>query len=146
VVDSAPAGHWCTTTIIGALRLDGPSAAMVIEGATDTETFAAYVEQILVPTLRANDVVVLDNLSPHHAPRVTEAIQAAGAAVLFLPPYSPDFNPIEKMWSKVKQILRSTKARSRETLFEAIGQALASVTPSDAFGWFNSCGYRYRQS
>jgi transposase len=119
---------------------------MVVEGATDTEIFAAYVEQILVPTLRTNDVVVLDNLSPHHAPRVTQAIQAAGAEVWFLPPYSPDLNPIEKMWSKVKQLLRSAKARSREVLFEAIGQALASVTPSDALGWFHSSGYRYSQS
>jgi transposase len=143
VVDSAPGGHWCTTTMLSALRLDGSTAAMVIEGATDREVFEAYVQHVLTPNLREGDIVVLDNLAPHKTPEVVAAIETAGAEVWFLPPYSPDLNPIEKMWSKVKQFLRSAKARTEEALLEAIAAALQSVRPCDAQGWFSSCGCRY---
>lgn len=140
VVDYVPAGHWCSTTLIGALRLDGTTAPMVIEGATDTDVFTAYVRQVLAPTLRPGDIVVLDNLSPHKAPAVAAAIRAAGATLWFLPPYSPDLNPIEKMWSKVKAFLKKVKARTADTLYDAIKNALTQVTADDACGWFRECG------
>ena len=143
VVDTAPAGHWCTTTMISSVRSDGSTACMVVEGATSQEVFRAYVEQILLPTLRVGDVVILDNLSAHKDARAIARIEAIGARVLFLPPYSPDFNPIEKMWSKIKAILRRIKARSREALIQAIAVALDAVTSQDAQGWFKSCGYVY---
>jgi transposase len=127
--------------MISSLRLDGTTACMTVEGATTSEVFRAYVEHILVPTLRPGDVVVLDNLSPHKDKAALALIEQAGAEVRFLPPYSPDFNPIEKMWSKIKTLLRSAKARSDEALLEALGSALARVTAQDAMGWFASCGY-----
>jgi transposase len=116
---------------------------MTLEGATDTESFRAYVEMILVPTLQAGDMVVMDNLSPHKSDPTLALITAAGAQVLFLPAYSPDLNPIEKMWSKVKMLLRTAEARTPADLVEAIGQALAKVTAKDALGWFVSCGYSF---
>ena len=143
IVDSAPGGHWCTTTMLSALRLDGSTAAMVIEGPTDRDVFEAYVRHVLIPHLRHGDIVVLDNLSPHKTPAIVAAIEAAGAEVWFLPPYSPDLNPIEKMWSKVKQCLRSAKARTEQSLLHAIAAALKSVCASDAQSWFSSCGCRY---
>jgi transposase len=143
VVASAPAGHWQTTTMIAALRLDGSTAAMAIPGATDIEVFHAYVAEVLCPTLRPGDLVVMDNLAPHKSQRIVELISAAGAQVLFLPAYSPDLNPIEKMWSKVKALLRSAEARTLDELTAAIGAALAQVTSQDALGWFASCGYSF---
>lgn len=140
---AAPHGHWHTTTMISAIRLDGSTAAMAIEGATDTEVFRAYVEKVLCPMLRAGDIVVMDNLSPHKNELTLSLIEVAGASVLFLPPYSPDLNPIEKMWSKEKQSLRSVEARTREELLEAIDRALQTVTAKDALGWFVSCGYSF---
>lgn len=140
---SAPHGHWHTTTMISSVRLDGTCAAMTIEAATDTDVFTAYVEHILAPSLRRGDIVVMDNLAPHKSPRARALIEAAGAEVLFLPPYSPDLNPIEKMWSKIKALLRRAEARTREALLDAIAQALAQVTPNDARGWFASCGYSF---
>jgi transposase len=116
---------------------------MVIEGATDAAVFRAYVKHVLVPTLREGDIVVLDNLSSHKGAEIEEMIRRAGAKLWFLPPYSPDFNPIEKMWSKVKEILRARKARCTEELYQAVGEALGRVTPQDVRGWFRSCGYRY---
>jgi transposase len=145
VVDAAPWGHWRTTTLIGALRRDGSTASLVLEGATDTESFQAYVDRVLVPSLRPGDIVVMDNLGAHHAPGVATAIEAVEAEVWYLPPYSPDLNPIEKMWSKVKQFLRSAKARSSEELFKAVAKALESITPADAIAFFNSCDYCYIQ-
>lgn len=127
--------------MLSSIRLDGATAAMVIDGATDTEVFGAYVQEVLVPTLRAGDLVIMDNLAPHKSEPILELIRATGAEVLFLPAYSPDFNPIEKMWSKVKNLLRSVEARTPEDLIAAIGQALASVTAQDALGWFACCGY-----
>jgi len=136
-----PHGHWHTTTLIAAIRWDGSTACMTIEGATDTDAFRAYVREVLGPTLRAGDIVVMDNLSPHKNDQTLALISQAGATVRFLPAYSPDFNPIEKMWSKVKQFLRSAEARTRETLLAAIAAALATVTRQDAINWFASCGY-----
>jgi len=130
-------------TMISSIRLDGSTACMAIEGATDTETFRAYVRQVLLPTLQPGDLVVMGNLSPHKSDQTLCLIAQAGAQVLFLPAYSPDLNPIEKMWSKVKQWLRSAEARTPADLIAAIGQALARVTPFDALGWFVPCGYRF---
>jgi len=140
VVGEAPQGHWRMTTMVAAIRLAGLSAALLFEGATDAEAFATFVEQVLVPALRAGDVVVMDNLSSHKGQRVQRAIEAAGAYVLFLPPYSPDFNPIEKVWSKVKALLRAAARRTVEGLWEAISAALLQVTPAECRNFFASCG------
>jgi len=130
-------------TMIASIRLDGSTACMALEGATDTDTFRAYVGQVLVPTLRPGDVVVMDNLSPHKSDETLGLITQAGAQVRFLPAYSPDLNPIEKMWSKVKGLLRSAEARTPTELITAIAQALTKITPKDALGWFTSCGYSF---
>jgi len=143
--DSAPHGHWYTTTIIGAVRLDGSTACMAVDGATDKDIFREYVRHVLVPTLRVGDIVVLDNLSAHKDRKTQDLIEQAGAKLCFLPPYSPDLNPIEKMWSKVKTFLRAQKARTEEELFQAIRLALETVTPKDVEGWFRSCGYTVSQ-
>ena len=127
--------------MISAIRLSGVKAPMVIDGAMDSLVFRGYVERVLVPTLHQSDIVVMDNLSPHKAPGVREAIEAIGASLLYLPPYSPDFNPIEAMWSKAKQSLRSSAARTRNTLIKAIGDALRSITLDDCQGFFRGCGY-----
>lgn len=141
VHDSAPAGHWCTTTMISSIRIDGSTACMTVDGATDTDVFEAFVGSVLAPTLKPGDVVVMDNLSPHKAPETIRRIEQTGAQVRFLPAYSPDLNPIEKMWSKVKEFLRSAKARTEEALWAAIAAALKAITPRDARNWFASCGY-----
>jgi transposase len=129
--------------MISSMRLDGSTACMAIEEATDTEVFHTYVREILCPNLRAGDIVVMDNLSPHKSAPTLALIAQAGAEVLFLPAYSPDLNPIEKMWSKVKSHLRSAEARTQETLIKAIGVALRTITPQDAINWFASCGYSF---
>jgi transposase len=141
VVEHAPAGHWCTTTMLAALRHDRIEAPLVIEGAMDSVVFRGYTQQMLVGTLRAGDVVVMDNLSPHKTQGVQQLIEAAGAELRYLPPYSPDFNPIESMWSKVKQSLRSTAARNSHRLLRAVAKALRSVTARDCAGFFR--GYQY---
>ena len=141
VVAKVPGGHWKIVTMIGAVRTDGPFAAASVVGATDSDVFRTYVSDILAPQLRPGDVVVMDNLSPHKAAGVREAIESAGAELRYLPPYSPDFNPIENLWSKVKGALRSLAARSVDTLHDAIGTAISSVTPSDCLGFFRHCGY-----
>jgi len=138
-----PHGHWQTTTMMAALRLDGRTACMTLEGATDTESFRAYVAVVLVPTLQSGDIVVMDNLSPHKSDPTLALITAVGAQVIFLPAYSPDLNPIEKMWSKLKGLLRTAEARTPADLVQAIGQALARITAQDALGWFVSCGYSF---
>jgi transposase len=125
------------------MRLDGSTACMAIEGATDVEVFGAYVRQVLRPFLKPGDVVVMDNLAAHKSEAILRLIRETGAEALFLPAYSPDFNPIEKMWSKLKQILRSLEARTLPSLMAAIGQALEAVTPQDAINWFASCGYNF---
>jgi transposase len=129
--------------MISSIRLDGSTACMALEGTTDTESFRAYVAQVLVPTLQSGDIVVMDNLSPHKSDPTLALITSAGAQVRFLPAYSPDLNPIEKMWSKIKSLLRRAEARTPADLITAIGQALAKVTPQDALGWFVSCGYSF---
>jgi transposase len=129
--------------MISSIRLDGSTACMTIDGATDTEVFRVYVRRVLSPTLRKGDLVIMDNLSPHKSNLTLSLIEQAGAEVLFLPAYSPDFNPIEKMWSKVKQHLRSAEARTQPALIQAIASALESVTPQDAMHWFASCGYSF---
>ena len=146
LVDSTPHGHWYTTTMISSIRLDGSTACMAIDDATSAEVFREYVRQVLVPTLRPGDIVVLDNLSAHKDKEALALIAAAGAEVWFLPPYSPDLNPIEKMWSKVKEFLRLAKARTFDALLAAIGNALKTITAQDAQGWFESCGYATCQS
>ena len=139
----APAGHWQTTTMLASIRLDGTTACMTVNGATDAEVFRAYVEHILVPNLRCGDLVIMDNLTPHKSEQTLDLIRAAGAEVRFLPAYSPDLNPIEKMWSKIKNLLRSAEARSEEELVEAISAAFTQITAKDAAHWFNSCGYSF---
>jgi transposase len=139
----SPQGHWQTTTVIGSLRWDGSTACMTIEGATDAEVFRTYVQEVLCPTLRQGDLVIMDNLSPHKSELTLSLIRQAGAEVLFLPAYSPDMSPIEKMWSKVKNFLRSVQARTPSALLQAIGAALRSVTRQDAINWFASCGYSF---
>jgi transposase len=141
VVGRVPHGHWKTTTMISAVRLDGPCACATLDGPVDADTFLAYVTHVLAPALRAGDVVVLDNLAAHKAAGVAAAINAAGATLLYLPPYSPDLNPIENMWSKVKAHLRSAAARTLEALGDAIDEALAAVTPGHCRGFFTHCGY-----
>jgi transposase len=146
VHDSAPLGHWETTTMIAALRLEGPAAPMVIEGATDAAVFEAYVKHVLVPELRPGVIVVLDNLSSHKGADIREMIESVGCELWLLPPYSPDFNPIEKMWSNEKEFLRAAKARCTEELDRAVADGLDTITPQDAKSWFESCGYRYEKS
>ena len=116
--------------------------AMSVEGATDGAAFEAYVKPFLLPTLEEGQVVVMDNLQVHKSARVRTLIESAGASILFLPPYSPDFSPIEEAFSKIKAILRKLEARTQEALVEAIGQALDAVSQEDALGWFSHCGYR----
>jgi transposase len=139
----SPQGHWNTTTILGSIRLDGSTLCMAVEGAADTEVFQAYVRCVLCPKLRPGDIVVLDNLSPHKSQPTLELIRQAGAQILFLPAYSPDFNPIEKMWSKVKNYLRSAEARTEAALIQGIAAALQTITPQDAMNWFACCGYSF---
>lgn len=145
LLDRAPHGHWCTTTMISSIRLDGTYACLAVDGATDREVFREYIRWVLVPSLRPGDVVVLDNLAAHHDNEPQQLIESAQARLQFLPPYSPDRNPIEKMWSKIKAFLRGAKARTKEQLYEVIGAALKTVTPQDAAGWFLSCGYTASQ-
>jgi transposase len=139
VVDSAPAS-WTTFTVIAALGRDGVRAPLVYPGATDTAVFQAYVDQVLVPELHKGDVVIYDNIKPHLAPGVAKSIEGAGARVLPLSPYSPDYTPIEEMFSKAKQGLRRARARTRTRLENAVGQVLRHVTPQDIIGWFQHAG------
>ena len=136
-----PHGHWRTVTMISPIRLDGSTACMTIDGATHTETFRANVREVLLPTLKSGDIVIMDNLTLHKNEEPLALIEAAGVSVWLLPVYSPDFNPIEKMWSKVKQALRSLEPLTHEQLLDAIAHALSRVTPSDARNWFASCRY-----
>jgi transposase len=134
--EATPGGHWKIMTILGAMSLSGMIATMTIEEATDADIFLAYVEQVLAPTLKPGDVVVMDNLSSHKVAGVREWIENAGAELLYLPPYSPDLNPIEKAWAKLKQLLRSAKARTKHALEHAIAEALKAISPENAQAWF----------
>jgi len=127
--------------MISSIRLDGTTACMHLAGAADTSAFLTYLDQVLCPTLRPGDIVIMDNLSVHKSPDVQALIRAAGGEVRYLPAYSPDLNPIEKMWSKIKGLLRSAEARTPEQLQEAITMAFSKITAQDATGYFASCGY-----
>jgi len=139
--EATPGSHWKILTILGAMSTRGIIATMTIEEATDTDIFLAYLDHVLCPQLRPGDVVVMDNLSSHKVKGVRERIEAAGAELLYLPPYSPDLNPIEKPWSKLKLLLRSAKARTREILDQAITELLPQITPDNAQAWFRFSGY-----
>jgi len=128
-------------TLIGAMKMDGPTALMTLPGSTDGNAFTAYVKDILLPQLTTGEVVVMDNLAVHKVTGIRDMIESVGARVLFLPPYHPDLNPIEKMWSKMKTILRGLKARTIQTLEVAIANAIEHIRPKDAEAWFKHCGY-----
>ena len=136
-----PHGHWLTTTFTGALRLSGLTAPMLLDGPMNREAFEAYVEQVLVPTLSPGDVVILDNLPAHRSAAVRSTIEAAGATLRFLPPYSPDFNPIENAFAKLKAILRKAAARTLDDLWDAVRDALPSFSPPECANYFTAAGY-----
>jgi transposase len=136
-----PHGHWRTTTFVAGLRLGGLDAPMVIDGPMNGETFLAYVEQVLVPTLRPGDIVVMDNLGCHKSANVRHAIEAAGAELRFLPPYSPDFNPIENAFAKLKALLRKIAERTVDGLWAAIGRLVDVFTPAECTNYFAAAGY-----
>lgn len=141
VVDSTPLNTPKTTTLLSSIRLDGSTIPMVFQGALNKERFLEYLQDYLVPNLRQGDIVVMDNLGSHKVSGVAELIQSAGASLMYLPPYSPDFNPIEKMWAKLKARFRKLKLRSGDLLCAAVPDAFALVTSSDALGWFRVSGY-----
>jgi len=138
---SVPAGHWKTLTMLAAITVEGVLCASTIHAATDGDVFGVFIREVLVPSLRSGMVVVMDNLSAHKVSGIREAIEGAGCRLLYLPPYSPDFSPIENVWSKVKQKLRTIGAREVESLAVAVETALASVTPQDYQNCFTACGY-----
>jgi len=140
-VDSAPFGDWQTTTFVAGLRHNQLTAPMVIDGPMDGELFLAWVEQFLCPTLQPGDIVVLDNLSSHKVQGVQQAVAAMGAKVLYLPPYSPDLNPIEKLFSKLKTLLRKAAKRATEELWKEIGKLLDTITADECANYFASSGY-----
>jgi transposase len=144
VEDTIPRNRGTVTTMIGALTLAGLVAVMTVEGATDADVFLAFVNRLLAPTLKPGDLVVLDNVGAHKVKEVRAAVEATGARLVFLPPYSPDLNPIEECWSKLKALLKSFGARTREELDFAVADAMARITPSDAAGWFRHAGYPCR--
>jgi transposase len=139
--EAVPRNYGVSTSMISTLGVAGIDATMTVEGSVDTLCFNAYCQQVLRPTLRAGDVIVLDNLGAHRASRIEEITEECGARVIWLPPYSPDFSPIELMWSKVKAYLKKVKARTQEELEVAIKAALETVTVNDCLNWFRHCGY-----
>src|SRR5918993_5123750 len=143
LVDAVPAGHWKTTTFVAGLRRDGVIAPCVFDGPMTGEMFQAYVEQILAPSLRPEDVVVLDNLPAHKVIGIHEAIRAAGASVFYLPAYSPDLNPIEQLFAKLKVLLRTVAARTREALWDTIGALLDAFTPAECQNYITNAGYDF---
>ena len=146
LIDGAPPGHWHTTTLVGALRVSGFVAPLVIDGAVNGEWFRAYVELVLVPELARGDVVVMDNLGSHTVAGVRKAIEGAGCELLYLPPYSPDLNPIENAFSKLKRLLRAATERTIETLWDRIGQLLDRFRPDECRNYFRHCGYAHNAS
>ena len=136
-----PHGHWKTTTFIGGLRLTGMAAPMLIDGPINGEIFRAYVERVLVPELRPGDIVIMDNLGSHKSAAVRDAIEAAGAELVFLPPYSPDFNPIENAFAKLKALLRKAAERTRDGLWDAVARAIDAFTSQECSNFFNAAGY-----
>lgn len=140
-VAAVPHGHWKTTTFVGGLRMQGLTAPMTLDGAMNGPAFLAWVEEMLAPTLRPGDIVVMDNLPAHKPAAVRAAIEAAGAELRYLPPYSPDLNPIEMAYSKLKAILKKASARTVEALWAAIADAIPTISPADCLGYFNAAGY-----
>jgi len=138
---SVPHGHWKTTTFVGALRLTGMTAPMVLDRAMNGAWFLAYVEQVLAPTLTAGDIVIMDNLPAHKSAAVRKAIEATGAELRLLPPYSPDLNPIENAFAKLKALLRKAAARTVNALENAIAEAIDTYTPTECANYFNAAGY-----
>ena len=136
-----PHGHWKTTTFVAGLRLTGLVAPMVLDGPINRNAFQAYVDQVLVPALSPGDVVVMDNLGSHKGPAVRRAIEAAGARLLYLPPYSPDFNPIENAFAKLKALLRKAAERTVDALWTTIGRLLDAFTPTECANYFRAAGY-----
>jgi len=144
LVDKTPHGHWMTTTLIAALGLGGMRCSTVVDGAVNGDVFQAFVEHVLVPELKSGDIVVMDNLSSHKRVRVRELIEETGAELRFLPPYSPDMNPIEMVFSKIKQLLRTLANRTRDALWGSMQSVLDAVTSSDAKNCFRHAGYPLR--
>ena len=141
LVEKVPHGHWKTTTLIAALDCRGIRCGTTVDGAVNADVFEAFVAQVLVPRLRPGDIVVMDNLSSHKTAEVRQRIEAADARLLYLPPYSPDLNPIEPAFSKIKQRLRSLALRLSDELWDQMQSVLAAITPSDATNFFRHCGY-----
>jgi transposase len=141
LVAAVPHGHWRTSTFVAGLRTTGLSAPLVLDGAMNGDAFRAYVEQILAPTLAPGDIVIMDNLGSHKVAGVREAIEARGARLLYLPPYSPDLNPIEQSFAKLKALIRKAAARSRDALWNAIGQFLGRFVPQECANYFAKAGY-----
>lgn len=141
LIDKTPHGHWKTTTLIAALGVEGMRCSTVVDGAVNGDVFEAFVEQVLVAQLARGDVVIMDNLSSHKRQRIRELIENAGARLVFLPAYSPDLNPIELIFAKVKQLLRSLACRTRDALWTAMQSVLDRVTPADAANCYQHCGY-----
>lgn len=141
LIDKTPHGHWMTTTLIAALGIDGMRCSTVVDGAINQDVFIAFVEHVLVPTLRRGDIVVMDNLSSHKGERIRQLIEGVGAELRFLPPYSPDLNPIELVFSKIKQLLRTLACRTKDTLWGAMQSVLDRITVSDAINCYRHAGY-----
>lgn len=142
ILETTPQGRWTVLTTLGAMSLRGIDAAMTIPSATDGDIFRVYVKQVLSPKLKPGDAVVMDNLSAHKVAGIRRQIEACGARLIYLPPYSPDLNPIEQAWSKLKQFLRSAKARTDQALDQAVSDALKTISAENAAAWFLHCGYR----
>jgi len=142
VIDYVPHGHWKTTTFLAALRHEGLTAPMVVDGAINGELFLAYVKQILLPTLRAGDIVVMDNLSSHKTVGVKKMIESVGAKILYLPPYSPDLNPIEMVFSKLKTMVRKAKLRTMSELWHKLGELCDVFAPKECENYFKHAGYK----
>ena len=138
---SVPRNRGPNTTLLSSMTLEGMGTSLAVEGATNREIFETYVQRVLAPTLPKGQVVVMDNLSAHKGDRLKELIEERGCELLYLPPYSPDFNPIEEAFSKIKQLVRKAEARTRDALVEAIGRGISMVTTEDACGFFGHCGY-----
>ena len=143
VIDAAPFGHWRTTTFVAGLRGSGIVAPLVVDGPMTGDIFRAYIEQALAPTLSPGDVVVMDNLAAHKVAGVQEAIAAAGASVLYLPPYSPDLNPIEQVFAKLKALLRKAAARTRDALWDTIGRLIDEFSPDECRNYLQHSGYAF---
>jgi transposase len=143
LVASVPYGHWHTTTFLCGLRQDGLVAPLVLDGAVNGEAFLAYIEQMLCPTLRSGDIVICDNLSSHKVSGVREAIETCGASLLYLPPYSPDLNPIELAFSKLKRLLRSAAVRTVDALWNTVGQLISNFTANECANYIRHCGYSH---